>query len=413
MRKKLMNLIIWNTFKVLPNGLKHKLIRSQFNVTPPEGVYSEIEYKLAETQEEIEKALSLVQESYMDSKLGADDNTMLRISKFNLLPTTIIFIAKYRGEIIATVSQIMDTSLGLPVDSFTDINHLRADGKKISEISCLAIKKEWRSRSTGIFFPLTSYTILYCRDILGIDYAVMVTRASVRHFYTALYGFKPIEDKIKKFSKVNHKASFAQTINLNTLNNELKLLYVNKPLYRNLYKLSINFPWRCQCDFSRKEFNVISNRHFTIEELENLFQKNPSLNKNISFDDRRNLASIYFYKNFAQVFSLTDFHFIQKRKHPRFKVNMKIESGHNRFNVVEVSKEGFCIIGAPQESLLRGVIYLNNEICCEFIALRCWDFRGRVGFKFEDISSFEWSKMIDFSEQYILGNSDSERNNVA
>ncbi|MFT6633376.1 MAG: hypothetical protein ACJAS4_003346 [Bacteriovoracaceae bacterium] len=412
--KKTIRKVLWNAFKLIPTNFKHKLIRYQFSVDLPEGVHAEIEYKMAETQEEREEALSLVQASYVDSKVIADDEASYRISKFNLLPTTIIFIAKYKGEVIATVSQVLDTSLGLPVDSFTEIGELRKDGKRISEISCLAISKKWRSRSSGIYFPLTTYAVLYCKDLLGVDYAVMVTRASIRHFYTALYGAFPIENKVKKYNKVSHKSSFAQILDMNNIESDLKKLYgIKKPLHRNIYYLLVKFPWRAQCDLSRRKFNIINNKHFTSMELERLFTNNPKLLEGINSEDRRNLTSIYFHENLTQVFSNEEYHYVSKRQSPRFQVNMKIKSGIKLYKVTEVSSNGFCLIGNPEEGTIDGEIYLSSDSSCQIEATKCWSYQGRSGFKFKSIPGNEWQNMIDFSEQITFRLDDVEEKSAA
>ncbi len=409
--KKFVHMLLWKIYKLIPSSLKYKLIRSQLYIELPEGIYSEIEYKIAETHDEMDQAFRLIQDSYLASNLTSDETNLYRLNKFNLLPTTTVFIAKYKGKVIATVSQIMDTSLGLPIDSFTDVSFLRKKGERVSEISGLAIAKEWRSRSNGVFFPLTSYAVMYCKTILGVDYAVMVTRASVRHFYTAIYGFKSIDSKSKKYNVVNGKNSFAQFLNLNTLGEDLKNIYKTRPLRRNVYQLFQHFPWRHLCDFGHRKFSIISRQHFSITELEFLFTVNDDLKNNITSEDKRNLASIYFYKNMAQVFSADEYHYVTKRRFPRFQVNMGLTtSPKETFKVIEVSKGGFCIIGENVQNKIDGVIKINSSDQVGFKAVKCWEHQGRAGFKFLDESiPLEWQKMIDYSEKLFKNGDEQSR----
>lgn len=54
----------WSYLKYLPSALRKKLIRSKFQLA--DDLPSELELKIAETKSEIEQALKLVHDSYVE-----------------------------------------------------------------------------------------------------------------------------------------------------------------------------------------------------------------------------------------------------------------------------------------------------------------------------------------------------------
>jgi hypothetical protein len=75
-----------------------------------------IEYRVARTREELEKAYSLVYKEYLRRGYVKQNASGLRISIYNALPQTTTFISIIEKEIIATATVIPDSYLGLPMD---------------------------------------------------------------------------------------------------------------------------------------------------------------------------------------------------------------------------------------------------------------------------------------------------------
>ena len=168
-----MDLIIWRKMKYfskhkfphivlsfLPRFFVQKIISSRLEINTDLGQYENITFKVADTIEEIEGALSLIQKTYLQTGLTTDSDNLQRVLKYNLLPTTLVVVAKHYEEVIATMSVVTDSVLGLPIDEISDISSLRKTQKVIAEFSGLVIARGWRRENKRIFSPLTLYLSL-------------------------------------------------------------------------------------------------------------------------------------------------------------------------------------------------------------------------------------------------------------
>src|SRR6266851_6392264 len=91
----------------------HPLCRS-FNVP---GIARNVEVKIASERNEWEQAFALLAETYKARGYEAADSNALRFTPFHALPDTVTFVAKYQGNVIATLSLVLDNNLlGLPME---------------------------------------------------------------------------------------------------------------------------------------------------------------------------------------------------------------------------------------------------------------------------------------------------------
>ena len=382
----------------LPSSWFDFLVRLFFAVDLPSGRLREVQYKVAQTQDEVEQALKLIQDSYVESKLTHKSSEEIRINKYKLLPTTTIFIAKYKDEVVATASQVMDTGLGLPIESFISLENQRKTGRRISEITGLAVKKAWRSQSTGIFFPLISYSVLYCRRIIGTQDVVIVTRASVQKFYRAIFGFKPLSLKATAHTGVNNHLSFAQILDLDKLEENFKSLYgLRRPTHKNVYKIFKNFPWESQCDFKKEKYDFLCNHSFTLKTMKYFFSEKSRVLETLSLEDRKVLHNLYHNEIYQGLISLENISYHKRRKHPRFYVNMNINNQMNSTQkVFQISKGGFSVQGDTNEDILEGYIQLNDKTHCRVKAQKVWDSPHVAGYKIIDIDHSKWDGLLSW-----------------
>ena len=412
--KKYLKLSLSNFLKVSPKWLQGRLVRLLFKVKLPKGIYKDIEFKIASSRDEFEQAFKLVQKSYLAMNITSDKDVMYRLNKYNILPTTTVFIAKYRGEVIATVSQITDTSLGLPVDQFADLSKLRSTGKRICEFSALAVCPKWRSRSEGVFFPLVLYAYLYCKKIIGVEYITMVTNANARYLYEHIFLFKPIDNEVKEYEYVNNAKAFAQYLEVGSSFKKYEKIFKEAKFNKNIYLMAKYFPWQEQCFFPKKKFNLSTDQKFSQEDLEYFFNHKVNLFEKLSDEDIKVLKSIYYYNNYQQVISAKQFEYATRRKSPRFQVHMKIYfKAHGVMkmaNVQEVSEGGFCVVFekedySPEE--LKGIILLSHDEDCSFEAKRCWISGNKSGYYFTAKNKKQWNKLIKYSMN-VMSNQDEE-----
>ena len=400
LKKKLMQ-IGFNTFNLLPDNIHDKVVRKFFfSVELPDADYkANIKFKIADTKKEVEEALKLIQDCYTETKLTGKSNYKIRINKYKLLPTTTIFVAKYKDEVIATCSQVMDTSLGLPIDHFMDISHIRKKGRRISEITGLAVRKDWRSKSKGVYFPLVSYAVLYCKEVIGTQDIIICTRASVRKFYRAIFGFKHVSKKIHEHSGVNGMMSFAQMLNIESLGEILFKLYGNKSkIEKNCFKVIWNFPWREISDFKKQNFYFLKNSSFKLDTINYFFNEQSDVLRNLTDEDRAFLNSLYSDKGYQEIISDTPLSFKKVRKSPRFYVNMDFYSSNNSKiitnKVFQISFNGFCLQGTNLPENITGEIYLNEKVKCHISARKVWSGEHKSGYEFTFVEKTIWETVF-------------------
>lgn len=111
----------------------------------------------ATTPDDLRDAYRLVHDAYVEQGYILPHHTGLRIRVFEALPHTATFVAKAQGEIIGTMSLVLEApGLGLPSEKLfrDEILELRANRHRgpLCEVSNLAVKPEFRR--TSLFYEL-------------------------------------------------------------------------------------------------------------------------------------------------------------------------------------------------------------------------------------------------------------------
>lgn len=187
--------------KFLPEFLRIRLIRSKISIPsfPPD-----FQVNIATTQEELEKAYSLLHGCYVGTKLMAPDPSGLRCNFFSFLPNTTTVVAKIGKDVVGTVSLIKDSAFGLPSDKDfqTENDQLRMDGHQLVEVSSLAIDPEFRKKGHVISLNLMKYLQHYTTHYMGCTTVTCVVHPRAKDFYSAFWGFTASK-KVVKYKFVN------------------------------------------------------------------------------------------------------------------------------------------------------------------------------------------------------------------
>ncbi|MBN1852433.1 MAG: long-chain N-acyl amino acid synthase [Pirellulales bacterium] len=122
-----------------------------------------IELKIASTREEREAAFALIYQNYLQAGLCEPNPTGLRITPYQLLTTTDIFVAKLQGEVISTLSLVRDGEYGLPMElTYTvEVAERRRKGLRLAEITCLADRRRGSERFFNQFCELCRLLVQY------------------------------------------------------------------------------------------------------------------------------------------------------------------------------------------------------------------------------------------------------------
>lgn len=202
-------------------------LQSQINETTLgsslEGFLSTIDYRVARTKEELEKAFCLVYKEYLRKGYTGQNLSQLRLSIFNALPETTTFIAENNGNIVSTITLIPDSPLGFPMDELyrEELKQLRKDDKKLAEVSMLASSNELFQdevntmlNSKKLFFVFFLFKTLldYATKFLKLDYLCAVINPRHSLVYDFLL-FKQLGD-LKSYRKVNDAPAIAKYLDL-------------------------------------------------------------------------------------------------------------------------------------------------------------------------------------------------------
>ncbi|MEU4394057.1 hypothetical protein [Kribbella sp. NPDC023855] len=107
----------------------------------------------AETVGDIKAALTLLHDVYTTVGIIKPNEARLHVTKYNALPTTMIFVAKKGDRVVGTLSMVLDTDLGLPADSThrAEVDSLRAQGLALAEVVGTACASEYRGSGLVLY----------------------------------------------------------------------------------------------------------------------------------------------------------------------------------------------------------------------------------------------------------------------
>ncbi len=356
--------LLWKLLPYFPKVLRQRLAIGVFSV--PEPLPIEVVFKKAESYSEIEQAFRIIAEEHP---------TQDPVSKFHALPTTTVLIAKWKNEVIGTVSVVLDSDFGLPMDSQWDLSRLRMNNKCIAEISSLSIKKEYRAKRGHLLLPLCRYTREFARNVLAVDALIVATRPNVAYFYQDIFQFHPIATS--------------------SLNSQIGLYSELGPA-----------PEKCET----------TGPTYSPALLEYFFHHQVDVLRQLSPQERITLANVYFIDAYRSVLGLS--HAIQElrgRKHPRFEVLCNGRIAHRqtdtvlRATVLEVSRNGMKVrFHHPIDHLkLDDTVHVTVELAPQKQVLirteAAWLLNqfDHAGLRIVGDAPTEWGRFIDCLEADI------------
>lgn len=191
--------------------------------------------KFAETHDELSQSFALVYKEYLASGyITAPHPTEIYFNVFNFLPPTCVFVFRTYLTVISTLTQIFDSDLfGLPMDVLysQELDTLRAQGRKISELSALATPREVRWCNLMVFLSRTMFE--YSRMNRINDICIMVNPKHV-NFYKTMFLFEDFGPE-RFYEKVGAPA-VALRINMDEIERNLLDKYHNIEMEDNLYE---------------------------------------------------------------------------------------------------------------------------------------------------------------------------------
>lgn len=168
-----------------------------------------VTYKVAQNRAERESAFRLIYDSYTKSGLMDPNVHRMRVTPYHLQPTTDVFIATHRNNVVYTLTLISDDFDGVPMQSIyeEELNQRRQQGLYLAEISCLASRQGYfpPSRMLETFVHLLGLACQYCR-LNGVDRLVIAIHPRHFRFYRRCLGIQQIGELRDYASVRNHPA---------------------------------------------------------------------------------------------------------------------------------------------------------------------------------------------------------------
>jgi len=189
-------------------------------------------YRVARTRKELEDGFSLVYKEYASKGyIPKDYKSKLRVSFFNALPKTTTFVAVQDKKVVASVTLIPDSPLGIPMDKLykAEVDKLRKKGCRVAEASQLSIDTKLFGKGFFSMFNFDKLIFIFRLFKLVMDHALSVDGVTdfciainpkQQHLYKFL-GFEQI-GPLKYYGSVNQAPALAFRLKLEGLSERMK-----------------------------------------------------------------------------------------------------------------------------------------------------------------------------------------------
>ncbi len=201
---------------------------------PPEAVNGELQVRPAVSREELAEAYHLVYSTYLRRGYIGPNPARVRLSVHNAFPSSVTFVAALRGDIIATVSLIPDTPVGLPMDEIyhDELQERRDAGKTLAEVTMLADRRFELRRSLPMLLRLMKLVFDHATLVLHANDLCITINPRHDSFYRRYLLFQGLGEQ-KSYPSVRNNPALAQRLDLDTVREACE---GNERLLRHFYQ---------------------------------------------------------------------------------------------------------------------------------------------------------------------------------
>lgn len=190
--------------RYLPGWLQDRLVLGQLQNDP--ALVANVVAKIADQPEEYAMAARLTFEAYAEKDLLLARGVPVRLTPFLMMPTTVRFVAIREGQVIATVALIVDSALGLPMESVfpQEISVLRSTGRRLAEVGALAVDKA--HRRSGVAMLLYKLMWRAATEQLGLDELVVAVHPDAEPMYVCPLRFERLTRQVRQYPGLKRSA---------------------------------------------------------------------------------------------------------------------------------------------------------------------------------------------------------------
>jgi hypothetical protein len=148
----------------------------------------------------------LVHASYLARGITPEHVSGVRVTPHLLLPTTMVFVAVTAdGAVVGTVSLVLDSRLGLPMDAVypAELARLRGERRVLAEVGALSVAPALRH--SGLVHLLNKVMFRVARERCGVDDLVIAVHPRAQDLYRAALLFERIGD-VRSYAGLNASA---------------------------------------------------------------------------------------------------------------------------------------------------------------------------------------------------------------
>lgn len=158
---------------------------------------------IARTCFELEQAFRLVKQRYRQKGYDGDSGSPLWLNPHDALPETRTFVAKRTGEVVATLTLVVDEGLGLPMDGqfSRQLSPFRSAGLRLAEVTSLAVADGLGRDGFRIVPELFQRLGLYLRHEAPVDRLCITVNPRHQAYYERKLGFSTslgVEESYKR-----------------------------------------------------------------------------------------------------------------------------------------------------------------------------------------------------------------------
>ena len=188
-----------------------------------EGGNGDLVIRPALDRAELEGAYELVYHNYRPREYIPANPFGLRLTIFNAFPSSVTFVAVVHNQVIATVSLIPDTPIGLPMDEIyrEEVQTLRDAGRRLVEVTMLADRRLTIQRSLATV--LTLMKLVFDCAALSLKATDLCITVNPHHdkFYHEYLLFSPLGG-LRAYPSVSGNPAIARRQDLERVEEEFR-----------------------------------------------------------------------------------------------------------------------------------------------------------------------------------------------
>lgn len=174
-----------------------------------------IEYRVAETREDLEGAARLVYRNYLQKGFCKPNLHQMHFHRFDTLPETRVIVAVQNSRVIATLTLVFDSELGLPSDALygAELARLRANGRRLAEITKLSIDRALREKQVAVLHQLSRLAYMLTAQARGMNEFCILVEPHHERFYRRICLFERLGEE-KEDPSAGNASSMLLRLNL-------------------------------------------------------------------------------------------------------------------------------------------------------------------------------------------------------